>query len=128
MAGDSLRTNLPLMLTSFVGRKAELGTVKHLISESRLVTLTGAGGIGKTRLALAVAREVVDQYRDGGWLVELAPLANPDLVPNVLLAALGIEADPRSTPTESLISALAGREMLCLFDNCEHLIDACARL
>jgi DNA-binding SARP family transcriptional activator len=120
--------NLPVQLTSFVGRDAELGTVKRLISESRLVTLTGAGGIGKTRLALEVARQVVDQYRDGAWLVELAPLANPELVPNVVLAALGFGAQPSDTPTESLISALAVREMLCLLDNCEHLLDACARL
>src|SRR5437879_6485799 len=109
MAVGTSRTNLPLALTSFVGRHAELDTVKRLISESRLVTLTGAGGIGKTRLALEVARELADQYRDGTWLVELAPLANADLVPNVVLAALGFGAQASDPPTKSLISALAVR-------------------
>jgi predicted ATPase/class 3 adenylate cyclase len=120
--------NLPIQLTSFVGRRAELSTVKRLIAESRLVTLTGAGGVGKTRVALEVARQTVDQYRDGAWLVELAPLANPDLVPSVVLAALGFGSQPSATPTQSLISSLKEREMICILDNCEHLLGACARL
>lgn len=120
--------NLPIQLTSFVGRRAELSTVKRLIAESRLVTLTGAGGVGKTRVALEVARQAVDEYRDGAWLVELAPLANPDLVPNVVLAALGFGSQPSDTPTQSLISSLKEKEMICILDNCEHLLGACARL
>ena len=120
--------NLPIQLTSFVGRRAELSTVKRLIAESRLVTLTGAGGVGKTRVALEVARQTVDKYPDGAWLVELAPLANPDLVPNVVLAALGFGSQPSDTPLQSLISSLKEREMICILDNCEHLLGACARL
>ncbi len=123
-----VRDNLPLALTSFVGRGAELDTVRRLVSESRLVTLTGAGGIGKTRLALEFARQTVDIYRDGAWIVELAPIINPDLVPDAVLAALGLRALPDRGPAESLIAGLAGREMLFVLDNCEHLINACAQL
>jgi predicted ATPase len=122
------RTNLPLELTSFVGRRAELITVRHLIAESRLVTLTGTGGIGKTRLAVETARQIGGQFSDGVWLVELAPLTNPDLVPNAMLAAFGFGAQPSDAPTESLIRVVAEHKLLCVLDNCEHLLDACARL
>lgn len=100
----------------------------RLIGESRLVTLVGAGGIGKTRLALEAARHHVAHHRDGVWLVELAPLTTPDLLHEVVLAALGLGIPAGRTPEESLTVALAEREMLCVLDNCEHLIDACARL
>lgn len=125
---SAARTNLRAPLTSFIGRHAELDTVLRLMREARLVTLTGAGGIGKTRLALEAARHATPQYRDGVWLVELAPLTTPDLLPEVVLAALSLDVPAGRTPGESLAAALAARELLCVLDNCEHLIDVCARL
>jgi predicted ATPase len=122
------RTNLPLALTSFVGRQAELEMVKQLLSESRLVTLTGAGGIGKTRLAVEVAAEVAAGYRDGAWLVELAPLTNPEMVPWGVMRSLGLGERPGSTAMESLAESLIPLETLLVLDNCEHLVEACARL
>ena len=122
------RSNLPLALTSFVGRRAELESVKQLLAGSRLVTLTGAGGIGKTRLALEVAAEVADDHRDGAWLVELAPLTNPEMVPWVVLRSLGLGERPGSIAMDSLADSLAPLEMLLVLDNCEHLVEACAHL
>jgi non-specific serine/threonine protein kinase len=122
------RTNLPLQLTSFVGRRAEIDEVKGLLSEARLVTLTGAGGIGKTRLALEVAGQLLGDYEDGVWLAEFAALTDPGLVPQAVLSALGFMAQTGLPPTESLISLLAGRDLLCVLDNCEHLIEAVAHL
>src|ERR1700719_2237255 len=97
------RTNLPLQLTSFVGRGAEIDEVKRLLSESRLVTLTGAGGIGKTRLALEVAGQVLGEYAEGVWLVELGGLTDPGLVPAAVVNALGFMIQPGLAPTESLV-------------------------
>ena len=88
-SGVREQTNLPLQLTSFVGRSAEVDEVKGLLSRARLVTLTGAGGIGKTRLALEVATQMVGDFQDGAWLVELAPLMDPELVPQTIIRALG---------------------------------------
>jgi predicted ATPase len=132
-AGDARRqhlahTNLPHRLTSFVGRSAEVDELTRLIRETRLLTLTGAGGIGKTRLALEVAARVVSDHQDGVWLVELAGLTDPALVPQAVAAALGFMVQPGQTPTESLVSLLADRDMLCILDNCEHLIEAAAEL
>src|SRR3984893_539007 len=121
-------TNLPLQLTSFVGRGAEIDEVKRLLSRGRLVTLMGAGGIGKTRLALQAASQLVGAYADGVWLVELAGLMDSALVPQAVLAALGFMGEPGRTPTESLTSFLGPREALCVLDSCEHLVDPVARL
>jgi predicted ATPase/class 3 adenylate cyclase len=122
------RTNLPLQLTSFVGRRAEIDEVKSLLSEARLVTLTGAGGIGKTRLALEVAGQLRDTYPDGVWLVELAGLTDPGLVAQAITSALGFVAQPGLPPMESLISVLGARDLLCVLDNCEHVVEAAAQL
>jgi predicted ATPase len=122
------RTNLPLQLTSFVGREAQISGVTGLLSEARLVTLTGAGGIGKTRLALEVARQLLGDYEDGVWLVELAGLTDPELMPQAVLSGLGFMAQPGLPPRESLINLLAGRDLLCVLDNCEHVIEAAAQL
>lgn len=122
------RTNLPIQLTSFVGRGAEIKQVNGLLAEARLVTLMGAGGIGKTRLALEVARALLGDYDDGVWLVELAGLADPELLPQAVLSALGFVPQPALPPTESLIILLAGRNLLCVLDNCEHLVEASAQL
>jgi predicted ATPase/class 3 adenylate cyclase len=122
------RTNLPLQLTSFVGRGAEIDEVKRLVSESRLVTLTGAGGIGKTRLALEVAAQLLGAYAQGVWLVEFGGLTEPGLVPETVVSALGFMIQSGLTPTDSLVSLLSTRSLLCILDNCEHLIGTIAQL
>lgn len=122
------RKNLPLQLTSFVGRGAEIDEVKRLVTESRLVTLTGAGGIGKTRLALEVATQLLGEYAQGVWLVEFGGLTEPGLVPETVVSALGFMIQPGLTPTESLVSLLSTRSLLCILDNCEHLIGTIAQL
>jgi predicted ATPase/DNA-binding SARP family transcriptional activator len=123
----SRTNNLPLQLTRFVGRSDEIAEVTRLLSRNRLLTLTGAGGIGKTRLAIEVAAQQVGHYRDGVWLVELAPLGDPELVPQIVASALGIGRGARP-PTESLTEYLKDRQLLLVLDNCEHLVDASARL
>lgn len=120
--------NLPAPLTSFVGREQEMGDVKHLLGAHRLVTLTGTGGCGKTRLALQVATELVDQFPDGVWLVELAPLADPNLVARTVAAAVDVQERPDRTLLDSLVDALRSRRLLLILDNCEHVIETSARL
>jgi transcriptional regulator with XRE-family HTH domain len=132
-AGDtsprqSARTNLPVALTSFIGREHEQGEVQALLDVARLVTLTGAGGAGKTCLALAVAGELVGHYADGVWLVELAALADPALVPGAVAQVLGVHEDPRRDLQVVLADFLRERHLLLLLDNCEHLLAACALL
>ena len=122
------RTNLPLQLTSFIGRRVEIEEAKQLISEFRLMTLTGAGGIGKTRLALEIGRQLLGTYRDGIWLVELAGLTDADLVPETVASALGFTIQKGATPIESLVNLLEARELLCILDNCEHLVDGAAQV
>ncbi len=122
------RTNLPLQLTSFVGRESEVEDIAEVVSRAHLVTLTGAGGIGKTRLALEVASRLVSEYEHGVWLVELAGLVDPELVPQTMLTALGSMTHPVKPPIDSLMNFLEARDVLCVLDNCEHLVDACAQL
>ena len=120
--------NLPLELSSFVGRRQEIAEVKALVGETRLLTLTGPGGSGKTRLALTVASEVARDFEDGVWLVELAPLSDPELVPQAVASVLGVREAPGSPITGTLSDHLLSRTMLLVLDNCEHLIDASASL
>ena len=122
------RSNLPEPLTSFVGRERELIEIKRLLPGKRLVTLVGIGGIGKTRLALQVAAEVVDAYRDGVWLVELGAITDPLLVPTAVAQALGVSERAGVTLQQTLCRHLASRQTLLILDNCEHLRDACAAL
>jgi len=124
----SARTNLPEPLTSFIGRERELVEIKRVLAGSRLVTLTGVGGIGKTRLAQQVAAEVVDAYRDGVWFVDLAPLAEPALVASATAQVLNIGDTTGKLLNELLSDRLRDRELLLVLDNCEHLLEACARL
>ncbi|HEU5098749.1 MAG TPA: tetratricopeptide repeat protein [Roseiflexaceae bacterium] len=124
-AGDR-RDNLPIALTSFIGRARELGEAQRLLAKTRLLTLSGPGGCGKTRLALAVANELMADYPDGVWLVDLAPLADPALVPRAVATVLGVREQPQRSLTATLVDALQSRTLLLLLDNCEHLIDACA--
>lgn len=120
--------NLPRQLTSFVGRKGEVVAVKETLLNARLLTLTGPAGCGKTRLALQAAAELLDDYPNGVWLIELAPVTDPDLVPNVVASTLGIQEQPGQPPTQTLISHLKEQRALLVLDNCEHLLDACASL
>jgi predicted ATPase/class 3 adenylate cyclase/Tfp pilus assembly protein PilF len=120
--------NLPVQLTSFVGRAKEMADVKRLLSTTRLLTLTGAGGAGKTRLSMQAAAEVIDHYQNGVMLVELAPLAEPALVPQVIANTLNIAESPGSSLLDALINHMRDKEMLLLLDNCEHLVEACATL
>lgn len=120
--------NLPQELTSFVGRRRELTEARHALTTSRLVTLTGIGGVGKTRLALRVAEDSRRAFSDGVWLVELGELHDPDLVPATVASAIGLREQPGLPPLTMLTDHLTNRTALLVLDNCEHLIDAVARL
>ena len=122
------RHNLPLARTSFVGRERETLEVKQLLAMTRLLTLTGAAGCGKTRLALKVARDLAGANPDGAWLVELAPLSEPELVPQAVAQALNVREQPNRPLLETLEDALGARKMLLVVDNCEHLIEAVVHL
>ena len=125
---DSSRHNLPATLTSFVGREREIVEIKRALSMTRLLSLTGAGGAGKTRLAQEVARDLVGAYPDGVWLVELAPLSDPALVPQAVSQALGVREQPDRPLLETLKDVLRSRKMILVVDNCEHLVDTAASL
>jgi predicted ATPase/DNA-binding CsgD family transcriptional regulator len=126
--GPAPRHNLPLQMTRFFGREGELAQVRARLDENRLVTLTGAGGVGKTRLALRAAEELLPGYTDGVWLVELAPLTDPALVPQQVAASLGLRDEPGQPLLDTLIAYLRARQALLVLDNCEHLLAACAHL
>lgn len=122
------KSNLPHQLTTFIGRERQIDEIKQLLSFSRLLTLTGAGGCGKTRLALQVAEGILGNYGDGVWLVELAPLADPIHVERAVAGALGLNEQSGQEMTETLAEALASRHLLLVLDNAEHLLGACAHL
>lgn len=123
-----LANNLPASLSPFVGRAVELEEVRQLVTSSRLVTLTGAGGSGKTRLALQVAAELLDGTGEGVWFVDLAPISNPDQVPATVIAALQARLQPELSALDSLVATLKGQHVLVTLDNCEHVIDAVAKM
>ncbi|MDQ2692416.1 MAG: tetratricopeptide repeat protein, partial [Chloroflexota bacterium] len=125
---EAANHNLPTELTSFIGREREIQEVKKLIAEHRMVTLTGSGGAGKTRLGLQVAAELLSLFSGGIWFVELAALADPALIPQTLLSIFKLREDPRRTSLEILHDHLRSKTALLLLDNCEHLIEACAQL
>jgi non-specific serine/threonine protein kinase len=127
-AVEPRRHNLPEQLTSFIGRRREIAEIRRLYSSTRLLTLTGAGGCGKTRLALQAAAELVDQFVDGVWLVDLAPLSEPDLILHTVAATLGVREGPDRSLADALAAYLHPRQVLLVLDNCEHLITACAHL
>jgi predicted ATPase len=127
-ARDPVPHNLPTHLTSFVGRGQEVSEARRLLARARLLTLTGAGGVGKTRLALQVATEVVGDYPGGAWFVDLAPLHDAAFVPTAIASVLAAKEEPARPLIETLVDVLGGQSVLLLLDNCEHLVAACAEL
>ncbi len=121
-------TNFPVQLTSFIGREREIADVKRLLFSSHLVTLTGAGGSGKTRLAIQIANAVSETFADGVWLVDLAPLREPALVPQLVVEVLGLRPTADQPLLETLLSFVRSKQLLLILDNCEHLREACAQL
>jgi predicted ATPase/class 3 adenylate cyclase/DNA-binding CsgD family transcriptional regulator len=119
---------LPAQLTSFIGRQAEMRDIRTAIGGNRLVTLTGAGGAGKTRLAIQIAADMATEFADGVWYVDLAPVTDPDVVPATAARVLGLPDQPGQPTTEVLRRFIRDRQMLILLDNCEHLLDASADL
>ncbi len=122
-----LSNNLPELLSVFIGRDRELEELRGLVESSRLVTLTGAGGSGKTRLALHAAAELLDASPDGVWFVELASLSEPERVPAAVAVVLGLQDQGRESLPDELVEALSEQHLLLVLDNCEHLIDATAK-
>ncbi|RVW06075.1 ATP-binding protein [Rhodococcus spongiicola] len=120
--------NLPATLTTFVGRRHEVSATKRLLTKSRVVTLSGIGGVGKTRLALQVAGEVQREFRDGVWLVELGALRDPELVPNAVAESFRLRDLAARSPTDLLVDFVGSRDLLVLLDNCEHLVGAASKL
>ena len=125
---DASPGNLRAATTSFIGRESEADEVHAAVKAHRLVTLTGVGGVGKTRLAVEVAARLADEYPDGVWFFELAAVTDPAAIPDAVAAVLGITQQPGKTVSESVAAALEGRVRLLVFDNCEHVLDAAADL
>jgi len=125
---DLLPNNLPIQLTTFVGRDREMSDIKRLLAERRLLTLTGPGGTGKTRLSLQAAAELLESFPDGVWLVELAPLSDAALVPQAVASALAVREEAGRSPLATLTDYLRPKILLLVLDNCEHLVEACAQL
>ena len=125
---DAAPGNLRPQTTSLIGREAELAEVQEALKAHRLVTLTGVGGVGKTRLALEVAARLADEFPDGVWVFELAAVTDPAAVPDAVAAVLGITQQPGKTRERVVAAALEGRVRLLVFDNCEHVLDAAADL
>ena len=125
---DASPGNLRPQTTSFIGRESEVAELHAAVKAHRLMTLTGVGGVGKTRLALEVAARLADEFPDGVWFFELAAVTDPAAVPDAVAAVLGITQQPGKTVTESVASALEGRVRLLVFDNCEHVVDSVADL
>ena len=122
------QTNLPEPVSELIGRAAELGAILDLSTSHRLVTLAGAGGIGKTRLGIEAARQLLPRFADGAWIVELAPLSDPALVPVSVASALGIEMSAGAASTERVASALRPKRLVLVIDNCEHVVGAAAQM
>ena len=120
--------NIPIQVTSFIGREREIADVKRLLATSHLLTLTGAGGCGKTRLAFQVAADAASAYPDGVWLAELAALTDPGLVPQAVASAVGVREAPGFSVTDTLVDYLRSRALLLVLDNGEHVVGNAAQL
>jgi predicted ATPase/class 3 adenylate cyclase len=127
-SGAASPTNLPADLTTFIGRGREAAEIRDLLHNHRFATLVGVGGTGKTRLMLHVAGELSSRHHDGAWLIELAPLREPDLVASEVARALGVQVSPAQSAIAAVTDFLRGKDLLLLLDNCEHLIEAAATL
>jgi predicted ATPase/class 3 adenylate cyclase len=125
---EATPNNLPQQLSSFVGRERELAEITRLLSWARLVTLFGPGGIGKTRLSLQVGADALESFPDGVWFVELAPIADPLLVPQAVASVLGVKEEAGHPVSEALVRYVKDRRVLVILDNCEHLLQSCADL
>src|ERR1700693_3917493 len=128
VSGTVVSTRLPVQLTSFVGRDAQGTQLRELLAQNRVVTLTGAGGVGKTRLAIQVAAAMAGEFSDGVWWVDLAPITDPALVAVTVARALGLPDQPGRSTMDTLLRFVRDRQMLVVLDNCEHLLDASAEL
>jgi predicted ATPase/class 3 adenylate cyclase/DNA-binding CsgD family transcriptional regulator/Tfp pilus assembly protein PilF len=128
LSGGLLQHNLSVQASSFIGRERELAQLRSLLEASRLVTIVGSGGSGKTRLALQLAVELLDGSGDGVWFVDLAPLADPDLLALTVASVLGVREEPDRPMLETLTTAVGERDLLLVLDNCEHVVDAAAAL
>jgi predicted ATPase len=120
--------NLPTQLTSFIGREKELADIQKLLADTHMLTLIGPGGTGKTRLSVQVASALLDRFPDGLWLVELAPVLDPLLVPRATAMTIGLRDEPQRPVIDMLCDYLHDKKMLIILDNCEHLVEACARM
>lgn len=125
---DSRPNNLPVQLTSFIGREDQIAEVRQKLVEHRLVTLTGSGGTGKTRLSLEVAAQLLESFEHGVWFIELAPLSDPEQIPNAIITEMRLSAQTGRPPLDVLKDYLRGRSSLLILDNCEHVIEACSAL
>lgn len=125
---EVLPNNLPAQVTTFVGRAREMGEIKQRLSKTRLLTLTGPGGTGKTRLSLQVAADALDRYPHGVWLIELATVTDPALIPETIANAVEIREEHGRSVLDTLLAALRTRQLLLVLDNCEHLVEACAQV
>lgn len=125
---EATPNNLPQQMTSFIGRERELGEVRKLLAETRLLTLLGAGGLGKSRLSLQLAADAMDSFPDGVWFVELAPLDDARLVPQAVASVLGVKEETGQSMLDALAKQVSDRTLLLILDNCEHLTHACADL
>jgi predicted ATPase/class 3 adenylate cyclase len=125
---EATPNNLPQQLNSFVGRERELAEAKARLADNRLVTLLGMGGIGKSRLSIQLGADLLDDYRDGVWLVELAPLTDPRLVPQAVASVLGVKEAAGHSVQEALLRYVRDKQVLFILDNCEHVVQACAEL
>ena len=120
--------NLPVQLTSFIGREKEVGEIQSLVAENRLITLTGAGGCGKTRLAIEASAGFVDEFDDGVWFVDLAPVSEPSLIPEATAGVLKVKEEPNRPLIETIVARWKEKNALIVFDNCEHLVEACSAI
>ncbi len=125
---EVLPNNLPLQVTSFVGREHDVAEIQQLLERTRLLTLVGAGGVGKTRLTLQASADLLDRYPDGVWYIEFAPLVDGNLIPNTVASIFGVTEQPERTLTESIVSALRNKTTLLIFDNCEHMLENAASI
>ena len=125
---EATPNNLPQQVTSFIGRERELADAKRLLESTRLLTLLGMGGLGKTRLSLQIAADVLEKYPDGVWFVDLASIKDPALVPSAAAQAMGVHEEPGRSLTQTLCTHVRELKLLIVLDNCEHLVSACAHL